>query len=60
MAVVEEVEESTSTRQQHYHDSMTINVNGGIRGAGDGSASYAGFAGSVGKVFLVSRFSLFL
>jgi len=38
----------------NYDDSMTINVNGGDRGAGDSDSSYAGFAGSDGKVFLVS------
>jgi len=38
----------------NYDDSMTINVNGGNRGRGDQSepADNAGFAGSVGKVFM--------
>ena len=49
----------------NYDDSMTINVNGGARGNGSSPAypsSRAGFAGSAGKVFLVSRlsFSIFL
>ena len=39
-------------------DDMTINVNGGNRGEGDSSISgRRGFAGSVGKVFLVSSLS---
>jgi hypothetical protein len=39
----------------NYDDSMTINVDGGARGEGDTYDSRAGFAGNVGKVFLVSR-----
>ena len=48
----------------NYDDSMTINVNGGARGIGTRAdpSYHAGFAGSAGKVFLVSRlsFSIFL
>jgi len=36
---------------------MTINVDGGARGEGDSDNDHYGFAGSVGKVFLVSRLS---
>ena len=52
----------------NYDDSMIINVGGGARGEGECpySPSYCnqnpfnvGFAGSVGKVFLVSKFSFF-
>ena len=53
------VQEATTV---NYDDSMTINVNGGTRGNGDSSSnpsSRAGFAGSAGKVFLVSRLSFF-
>ena len=42
----------------NYHDSMTINVNAGDRGNGsrsDNPSYRAGFAGSAGKVFLVSK-----
>jgi len=43
----------------NYDDSMTINVNGGARGEGHSNSDYYGFAGSVGKVYLVSRLSFF-
>ena len=36
---------------------MTINVGGGARGEGDWYDSRRGFAGNVGKVFLVSGLS---
>ena len=42
----------------NYDDSMTINVSGGNRGEGGYGLyihTHAGFAGSAGKVFLVSR-----
>ena len=43
----------------NYDDGMTIDVDvdGGARGNGDNDSDRAGFAGSAGKVFLVSRFS---
>jgi len=43
----------------NYDDSMTINVDGGARGNGDEISGRRGFAGSVGKVYLVSRLSFF-
>jgi len=43
----------------NFDDSMTINVNGGARGRGDWHSNRAGFVGSDGKVFLVSRLSFF-
>ena len=44
----------------NYDDSMTINVDGGD-GDGYSDLNYnAGFAGSAGKVYLVSRLSFFL
>jgi len=41
----------------NYDDSMTINVDEGARGEGDTYDDHAGFVGSDGKVFLVSRHS---
>jgi len=46
----------------NYDDSMTINIDGGARGNGydsDDPSYRAGFAGSDGKVFLVSRLLFF-
>ena len=40
----------------NYDVSMTINVDGGNLGEADSNSDYYGFAGSAGKVFLVSRF----
>ena len=39
----------------NYDDSMTIDVSGVARGAGDNILGRRGFAGRAGKVFLVSR-----
>ena len=38
---------------------MTIDVDGGDRGEGHSNSDYYGFAGSDGKVFLVSLLSFF-